>query len=175
MYARNTDGMNNSGGMIQHQIKLALWIQGRMATQDFYVLNLGGRDNNILGYPWLTKYNPWINWEKGEVHMIGTLISRHNELEVVEQRYLLRYLGACQQHNLRLAATICWQQRRRAILQWVLGDNHLSLRKLTLSTTLAQAAKKVEQKLPPQSAQYAKVFNEPKQEKSLPNNLSIMP
>ena len=33
---------------------------------------------------------------------------------------------------------------------------------LTLSTVLAQATEKVEQKLPPQYAKYTKVFNEPK-------------
>ena len=91
------------------------------------MLSLGGRDNIILGYPWLTRHNPWINWEKGEVHMIGTPIPRHNEPEVVEQRYLLRYLRACQQHNLRLATAICQQQKKRAVLQQVLGDDHTFL------------------------------------------------
>ena len=40
--------------------------------------------------------------------------------------------------------------------------------KLTLSTSLAQAAEKVEQKLPPQYAKYAKIFNEPKDGKLPP-------
>ena len=53
------------------------------------------------------KNNPWIDWGMGEVHMIGTLICRHDELEVDKQRYLMRYLGACQQSNLRYAAAIC--------------------------------------------------------------------
>ena len=42
-----------------------------------------------------------------------------------------------------------------------MGEDHPQIRKLTLSTALAQAAKKVEQKLPPQYAKYTKVFDEP--------------
>ena len=44
----------------------------------------------------------------------------------------------------------------------MLGKDHPHIRKLTLSTALAQAAERVEQKLPPQYAKYAKVFDEPK-------------
>ena len=45
----------------------------------------------------------------------------------------------------------------------MLGKDHPHIRKLTLSTALAQAAGRVEQKLPPQYAKYAKVFDEPKE------------
>ena len=53
-------------------------------------------------------------------------------------------------------------KRTPATLHRVLGEDHPHIRKLTLSTALAQAAGKVEQKLPPQYAKYAKVFDEPK-------------
>ena len=49
-----------------------------------------------------------------------------------------------------------------AILRRVLGENHPHIWKLTLSTALAQATEKVEQKLPPQYAKYTKVFDEPR-------------
>ena len=55
-----------------------------------------------------------------------------------------------------------------ATLWRVLGEDHLHIQKLTLSTALAQAAEKVEQKLPPQYAKYTKVFNEPKDGKLPP-------
>ena len=61
------------------------------------------------------KNNPWINWKEGKVHLVGTPIPIHNEPEVVEQRSLLRYLGACQQHNLKLGTVIYQQQKRKAI------------------------------------------------------------
>ena len=44
----------------------------------------------------------------------------------------------------------------------MLGKDHPHIQKITLSTALAQAAEKAEQKLPPQYAKYAEVFNEPK-------------
>ena len=39
--------------------------------------------------------------------MIGTPVHRHDEPKVVEQRYLIWYLGACQQTSLNYAAAIC--------------------------------------------------------------------
>ena len=48
-----------------------------------------------------------------------------------------------------------------ATLRQILGEDHPHIRKLTLSMALAQATKKVEQKLPLQYTQYAKVFNTP--------------
>ena len=78
MYTWNVDRTNNSGGMICHQVKLHLRIDGRNTTQNFFMLNLGKRNNIILGYPWLMKNNRRIDWTAGEVHMLGTPIPHHN-------------------------------------------------------------------------------------------------
>ena len=162
MYARNTNGTHNTRGVIQYKARLSLWINQRETVQDFYVLDLGRKNNIILGYPWLTKHNPQINWKNGMVHLMWTPVPRYDEPEVEEQKYFLQYLGACQQHNLQLAAAICQQQKLRALGHKILGENHPSIRRLILSTSLAQATAKVKHKLPPQYAQFAKVFNEPK-------------
>ena len=74
MCAWNADGTNNKGGMIHHQVKLHLRINGKNATQYFFVLNLGKKNNIILGYPWLTRNNPCIDWATGEVRLMGTPI-----------------------------------------------------------------------------------------------------
>ena len=126
------------------------------------MLNLGGQDNIILGHPWLTRNNTQIDWGTGQVHMIRTPISRHDKPEVVEQRYLMRYLGACQQENLKYTAAICQQQKKMERYRREFGEGHPYIQKLTLSTALAQAVEKVKQKLPPQYSWYAKVFDEPK-------------
>ena len=89
MYTQNADGTNNSGRMICHQIKLHLRIDGKNSTQYFFVLNLGKRNNIILGYPWLTKNNLHIDWTTREVHLIGTPVPRHDEPEMIEQQHLL--------------------------------------------------------------------------------------
>ena len=62
--------------------------------------------------------------------------------------------------NSELATRIYAQQRSAATLRQVLGEDHPHIRKLTLSMALAQAARRVEQKLPPQYAKYVKVFDE---------------
>ena len=125
-------------------------------------MDLGNKNTVILGHPWLTKTNPFIDWTAGTVRMRGTPVPRHDDPRILEQRYLLRYLHAMERDNSELAARIHAQQRNAATLHRVLGKDHPHIRKLTLSTALAQAAERVEQKLPPQYAKYAKVFDEPK-------------
>ena len=83
------DGTNNKGGMIHYQIKLHLRIDGKNLTQYFFMLNLGKKNNIILGYTWLTRNNLHINWNTGEVHLMGTPVPRHDEPEIIEQQYLL--------------------------------------------------------------------------------------
>ena len=75
--------------MICYRIKLHLRIDERNSMQYFFVLNLGKKNIIILGYPWLAKNNPSINWTTGEVHLVGTPILRHNEPKIIKQRYLL--------------------------------------------------------------------------------------
>ena len=89
MYARNTDGTNNKGGRIHYQIKLNLQIDEKNSMQNFFILDLGRKNNIILGYPWLTRNNPSIDWTTGEVQKVGTPIPCHNEPRIIEQRYLL--------------------------------------------------------------------------------------
>ena len=124
MLAQNTDRTENTGGTIKHQVQLHLRIQGRTTTQTFYVLNLGKRDNIILGYPWLTKNNLQINWGTREVQMIGTLITHHDNLKIVEQQYLLQYLGALERDESEYATQIYAQQLNTATFCWIMGEDH---------------------------------------------------
>ena len=148
--------------MIQYQIDLNLRIEDRNSLQRFFIMDLGNKNTVILGHPWLTRTNPLINWTAGTVKIRGTPVPRHDDPRVLEQRYLLRYLHTMEKDNSELAARIYAQQRNTATLRQVLGKDHPHIRKLTLSTALAQATKRVEQKLPLQYARYAKVFDEPK-------------
>ena len=110
MYARNTDGTNNKGGMIHYQIKLHLRIDGKNSTQYFFALNLRNKNTIILGYPWLTK-NTWrIDWMTREVHLIGMPIPQHDEPEIIEQRYLLWYLRAVERDKSEYTARIYAQK-----------------------------------------------------------------
>ena len=102
--------------MICYQIKLHLRINRKNSTQYFFILNLGKKNNIILGCPWLMKNNLHINWTTGEVHLVGTHIPQHNQLEIIEQRYLLRYLGVVEQDESEYTAWIYAQQQNAATL-----------------------------------------------------------
>ena len=129
--------------MIQYQIDLNLRIEERNSLQRFFVMDLGNKNTVILGHPWLTRMNPLIDWMAGTVRMRGTPILRHDDPRVLEQRYLLRYLHAIERDNSKFAARIYTQQRNAATLCRVLGKDNPHIRKLTLSTTLAQDRKSV--------------------------------
>ena len=64
--ARNTDGTNNSGGLVRYKIRLMLLIDGKKIEQDFFATRLE-KEKIILGHPWLTVHNPSINWTTGKV------------------------------------------------------------------------------------------------------------
>ena len=97
-----------------------------------------------------------------------TTVPHHDDPQIVEQCYLLQYLGAVERDESEYITWIYAQQRNVATLWRVLGEVHLHIQKLTLSTTLAQAEEKVEQKLPLQYSKYVKVFSEPKDGKLPP-------
>jgi hypothetical protein len=64
--AYNMDGMENKWGMINTFINLEFKLGDRTFNEQFYVTGLG-KQRIILGFPWLHKHNPIINWKKGEI------------------------------------------------------------------------------------------------------------
>ena len=61
----NVDGTLNQNGSITQEVEASLEIQGRKTRERFLVTALGTQ-RIILGYPWLEKANPKINWRKKE-------------------------------------------------------------------------------------------------------------
>ena len=114
--ARNADGTGNKGGMIQYQVDLYLRIDRKNSSQRFFVMDLGNKNTIILGHPWLVRTNPIIDWTAGMVKLRGTLVPRHDDPRILEQRYLLQYLHAMERDNSELAARIYAQQRNAATL-----------------------------------------------------------
>ena len=62
----NVDGTENKQGEMTHQCQLRIKYNGKEDLQDFYITNLG-KDCIILGYPFLEKFNPKIDWSKGQL------------------------------------------------------------------------------------------------------------
>jgi hypothetical protein len=64
--AYNVDGTENKRGTINAYVNLEFSLGERKFKEWFYVTGLG-KQRIILGFPWLHKYNPIIDWKKGEV------------------------------------------------------------------------------------------------------------
>src|SRR5277367_2190546 len=64
--AYNVDGTENKQGTIKSYVNLDLIIDDRRFQEQLYVTGLG-KQKIILGFPWLNKHNPLIDWKKGEI------------------------------------------------------------------------------------------------------------
>ncbi len=58
----NVDGTHNQDGTISHFTDLQVRTGTEVKTLQFLITNLG-RDKVILGYPWLTAFEPVIHWK----------------------------------------------------------------------------------------------------------------
>ena len=56
----------NKKGTIKSYVDLEFWIGHKKFKEQFYETGLG-KQKIILGFPWLNKYNPVIDWKKGEI------------------------------------------------------------------------------------------------------------
>ena len=59
------DGTENKRGTIKNYINIDTEINGRKIPIELLVTGLG-KEQIILGFPWLNEYNPDINWRTGE-------------------------------------------------------------------------------------------------------------
>ena len=64
----NVDGTKNSAGNITHSADIIIDYQGHHEKVTAEVMDLG-KNQVILGYTWLKKHNPDIDWTNGEVKM----------------------------------------------------------------------------------------------------------
>ena len=62
----NVDGSCNSAGDVTHAVNITVDFLGHREELHAEVTNLG-KNSLILGYTWLRKHNPTIDWEKGTV------------------------------------------------------------------------------------------------------------
>jgi len=62
----NVDGMENQAGLIKHCIHLYVKHGNQQKWAKFFVTNLG-KEQIILGYPWLEEFNLDINWRDGQL------------------------------------------------------------------------------------------------------------
>ena len=59
----NVDGSRNSAGDVTHTVNITIDFLGHREELRAEVTNLG-KNSLILGYMWLKKHNPMIDWER---------------------------------------------------------------------------------------------------------------
>jgi hypothetical protein len=64
--AYNVEKTENKRGTINAYVNLEFKLGDWKFNECFYVTGLG-KQRIILGFPWLHKYNPIIDWKKGEI------------------------------------------------------------------------------------------------------------
>jgi Retroviral aspartyl protease len=64
--AYNVDGTENKRGTINAYINLEFKLGDQKFNEHFYMTGLE-KQRIILGFPWLHKYNPIIDWKKREI------------------------------------------------------------------------------------------------------------
>jgi len=68
----NVDRTENQAGRIKYSIPLYIQYNGKQRMTKFFVTNLG-KEQAILGYPWLEEFNPEINWQNSR--LLGTQVT----------------------------------------------------------------------------------------------------
>jgi hypothetical protein len=62
----NADGTQNKNGTIKRSVKMTVDLDGHRSVQEFFVTDLA-KDEIFLGYDWLNRHNPKIDWTEGMV------------------------------------------------------------------------------------------------------------
>jgi len=85
MNVRNVDGSLNKEGPIEHTVKVNIYYQGHRKRTEIDVIG-GQKWTVILGMPWLTHYNPEIDWRTGEVKMTRCLVECGKQWRLVQEK-----------------------------------------------------------------------------------------
>jgi hypothetical protein len=158
------DGSEHKQGKLTEYADLVLKLGEQRRKQRFYIVTLG-HDRAILGFPFLSKFNPSINWVKGEI--IG-----HKGVEIepdVEDREtgLIRILRLQNE-----AIKQCGEPTENEELRCV-------IRKVSFAQQWAAAADKPEERMttaqiPPKYQEHWKVFDEEHAKRFPPSRLENM-
>jgi hypothetical protein len=75
----NIDNTTNKSGMIMHYLDLDVCTKGIHKEMRFLITNIGSEDL-LLGYPWLTTFEPRFNWRSAVIdkHVLPVVISSIN-------------------------------------------------------------------------------------------------
>jgi hypothetical protein len=116
MGVRNADGSTNIAGLITHVVQVQLEIKGHKERLQLSVSNLG-EDDLFLGYDWLLRHNPDVDWTK------KTLAFTRCEAECSslqsDEDYVAGHIRAFATKSTELAAAVEAKKAKRTLEQMV--------------------------------------------------------
>jgi hypothetical protein len=62
----NIDDTTNKAGQITHYLNLTVTTRGKTKEMRFLITDIG-REDVLLGYPWLSMYEPRFSWKHGTI------------------------------------------------------------------------------------------------------------
>ena len=154
----NIDGTTNKAGALTHSVDLEVHTGEWQEIMKFLVTDLGGEDL-ILGYPWLSTFEPKFRWRDASIDtsflpiIIQLVDWRKSRIKPVIARIVKGQRMRAQQH---------WQE---AIFQELKGESSLK----GISIELSQEAGKFTQEIevPEEYRRHANIFD-PIESKKLP-------
>src|SRR6266702_2565816 len=172
----NVDGMHNQDGQITHFTDLQVCTGADTKLLRFLLTNLG-KDEVILGYPWLTAFKPTIHWKDATLDkafqpvIISSLNPRGAQVSsaITEEEWEIEnedpdsvpYTAIRRIHTQALDPLMKggWETSSE------LESKKVTLRKTTVASELAQLAadktkKTYEEMVPEEYQKYQKVFSE---------------
>lgn len=83
---RNADDSVNTIGTVTHRIEANMIIRGHSLPTNFYVADLG-RDDAILGIPWIRRYNPKVDWATGHFEFDPHIVKRQQAIREYQTKH----------------------------------------------------------------------------------------
>ena len=143
----NIDDTTNKAGQIMHYLSLAITTGGATKEMRFLITDIG-REDVLLGYPWLATYEPQFSWKHGTIDEANLPIILRTINPNSPQDAVVRYLSTDERNDIV-----------HELEQEVGGEPP------TIRTTLTKLAIATQQytkaaEVPKEYRRFAKVFNE---------------
>ena len=143
----NIDDTTNKAGQITHYLNLAVTTGGTTKEMRFLVTDIG-REDVLLGYPWLSAYEPRFSWRHGTIDEANLPIILRTIKPNSPRDVIVRYLSTEEREDIVRE------------LEQEVGGEPSTIK--TTATELAIAAQQYTKaaELPQEYQQFAKVFSE---------------
>ena len=143
----NIDDTTNKAGQITHYLNLAITTRGATKEMRFLVTDIG-KEDVLLGYPWLATYEPRFSWRHGTIDETNLPIVLRTIKPNSPREVVVQYLSTDEREDIVRE------------LEREVGGEPSIIR--TMATELAIAAQQytVTAEIPKDYQRFAKVFNE---------------